>query len=473
MSEPLSRLPDEDEALRTGLRRAAAAVITNDGDWANVARRVRRRRAGHVVVRVGVPTVCVLVLAGALWARSRASDDHLIVRTTTGTSSIPTVGTSNATTTMPRSPETISPSIAPATTATTPDVSSTEPPSSVSTSAAINEIDVTSVADTRDTSPENAAPPIITAPAAPAADPGRAVGLDLGLTGGDINLIAVTDGTVASRAIAAMPAAVRPSLPVWAGDRIFAHNATAFATYDPRADRWSEPSALPEPRYQSPASRVTVSTGAKVIIWGGSTTEGSFTVSLDALVWDVATGSWSHSANAPSARSGEVSGASLGDLVVFNGDGANLAETAPFLVYHVSTNTWTELASPVPLTYTPRVAAYGGKLLAIGKDHSASVLWDPATDAWTTFAPSTPRDFGRHPTFTVTDGSRLVYLTSNRQLSVFDGVGWFESQSLTVPIASDVVLVGDQIVIVGSTTNSIATWASEAFVIKLNALVPS
>jgi hypothetical protein len=330
-------------------------------------------------------------------------------------------------------------------------------------------------------------------------DAGRSIPLDLNLASG---FIASSDGGKAfvwSRAdgrglsldpaslvtspIATLPGEVLASLcntdvTAWTGSHVFLASTTSFALYDPSADAWTT-SSLPSPRY-CPLERLTVWTGSRIVLLGGSTApfgDPSWAAIETASLFDPVTSQWSTSSPAPSSRTNDLSATVVNGIVVVAGDGDRLDQTPPFLEYRPATDDWIELAPPGPLTYTPYVTTYGGnKLIAIGLDHKASAVTDPTSPNWTAYTPSAVIDVGRHPHAFASYGSRLVYLHggSSSTVSVFNGSGWFESQSLDLPSSwggEAVATVGNFLVIAGESTGSAATRTPAAFVVRIEALI--
>ena len=64
MTEPMD--PRGDDAIRDALKSALSSSTSGGGgSWTDIARRIRRRRAGRFAVRMAIPAVClVLVVAG-------------------------------------------------------------------------------------------------------------------------------------------------------------------------------------------------------------------------------------------------------------------------------------------------------------------------------------------------------------------------------------------------------------------------
>ena len=471
----------DDDSIRDALRTAFSSTPEDgdrDGQWLDIVRRIRHRRIGRRTVQFALPALCILLVAVGAFALSlRDGRDPSTRSLGSGQSTVPDESTQlqsapvSTTSDVPAAPiTTASTTTGPATT-----------PTSVSTTS---------------TSTSTSAP---TTPSAPVTlDVGRTLPLDLNVAGSQ--LIASSDGTEAfvwsladgqglaiepsgltTRKIASLPAEIMSSLcnsdeMVWTGTHVFAASTTNFGLYDPSHDSWTT-GPLPSPRYCS-VKRLTVWAGSRVALLGGSTApfgDAGYAPITQAWLFDPAAFQWSISSPAPSIRNGELSAAYVKGVIVLAGDGERLDQTPPFLVYHPDTDTWTQLDPPGPLTYTPYVAGYGDRLLAIGLDNRASALTDPLNPNWQSFTPSSPPDASRHSTALVTDGTRLVYLygSSTSQLSVFDGAGWFESQILELPTSwggPSVTRAGHFLVVAGASTASAATQRATALVIRIDAI---
>jgi|GEM_PF-7132368 len=474
--DPMSRDP-----LREELVRAVTSPTSGEetGNWSDVVRGIRRRRARQMATRAVVPAVCLLLVAGGAIALSSRNQNHTSTpadsspRSTSLTSSPGNTAFDTSTTPTTSAPTT---SLIPRTTdvgvaTTSPTASGSIPLTNTTTSSL--------------------------APGAP--DVGRTVPLNLNLTAGFISASDGVHGFVWSRAdgqglaldpasllttpIAALPTEVFTSLcntdvTAWTGAAVFLASTTSFALYDPRADSWTSGS-LPSPRY-CPLERLTVWTGSRIVLLGGSTApfgDPTYAPIPTAWLFDPVTMQWSASSPAPSSRGNDLSAAYVNGVIIVAGDGERLDQTPPFLEYRLATDDWIELAPPGPLTYTPYVTAYGNALLAIGLDNTASAVTDPVTPNWVAFTPSAPPDHGRHPHAFASSGSRLVYLygSASRTVSVFDGSEWYESQPLDLSLSwgdEAVTRVGNFLVVAGESTGSAATCTPEAFVVAIDALNP-
>jgi hypothetical protein len=476
--DPLSRDP-----LREELQHAATSPANSgdeSGNWSDVVRGVRRRRARRIATRAVVPGVCVLlVAAGAIAFAARTNDD---ASTPANSSSPPTASLTSS----------------PGNTAL--DTSTTQTTSAPTTSVVSRTTDV-AVATTNPTTssliPVTSTTTSTLAPVAP--DAGRTVPLNLNLATGFVSASDGVHAFVWSRAdgqglsldpasllttpIAALPTEVLTSLcntdvTAWTGAAVFLASTTSFALYDPRADTWTS-GLLPSPRY-CPLERLTVWAGSRILLLGGSTApfgDPNYAPIQTAWLFDPESLQWSVSSPAPSNRSNDLSAVFVNGVIVLAGDGERLDQTPPFLEYRLATDDWIELAPPGPLTYTPYVTAYGNALLAIGLDNQASALTDPVTPNWVAFQPSAPPDGGRHPHAFAHNGPRLVYLygSTSSRVSVFDGSEWYESQALDLPASwgdEAVTSVGDFLVVAGESTGSAATRTPEAFVVAIAALTP-
>lgn len=144
---------------------------------------------------------------------------------------------------------------------------------------------------------------------------------------------------------------------------------------------------------------MTVWTGSRAALLGASTApfgDTGFEPILEAWLFDPAMLQWSTSSSASSIRDGDLSAAHVGGVIVFDGDGAQLDQTPPFLVYEPGTDTWSQLDAPRPLTYTPYFAAYGDQLL-IGLDNRVSALTEHLNTNWQSFIPRfLPKKAGIH-----------------------------------------------------------------------------
>jgi hypothetical protein len=475
--DPLSRDPLRDELLHAVSSTPGSG--DESGNWSDVVRGVRRRRARQIATRAVVPAVCLLLVAGGAIALSSRTQDNgstpaysssspvASLTSTPGTTALDTSTTQ--TTSAPTS--LVSPTTNVGVATTNPTTSSLIPVTSTTTSSL--------------------------APLVP--DAGRTVPLTLNLAAGFITAsdgvhafvwsradgqgLALDPASLLTTPIAALPTEVLTSLcntdvAVWTGAAVFLSSTTSFALYDPGADAWTS-GLLPSPRY-CPLERLTVWTGSRIALLGGSAApfgDPNYAPIPTAWLFDPASLQWSVSSPAPSSRSNDLSAAYVNGVIVLAGDGERLDQTPPFLEYRLATDDWIELAPPGPLTYTPFVTRYGNALLAIGLDNTASALTDPVTPNWVAFPPSAPPDGGRHPHAFAHNGARLVYLygSASSRVSVFDGFEWYESQALDLPASwgdEAVTSVGDFLVVAGESTGSGATRTPEAFVVAIAGLNP-
>jgi hypothetical protein len=475
--DPMSRDP-----LREELLHAVSSPTSGDegGNWSDVVRGIRRRRARQMATRAVVPAVCLLLVAGGAIALSSRTQNP---ESTPENSSSPPVASSTS---------------SPASTSL--DTSNLQTTSAPTTSLVSRTTDA-GVATTSPTTssliPATSTTTSSLAPVVP--DAGRTVPLNLNLAAGFISAsdgvhafvwsradglgLALDPASLLTTPIAALPTEVLTSLcntdvTTWTGAAVFLASTTSFALYDPRADTWTS-GLLPTPRY-CPLERLTVWTGSRIVLLGGSTApfgDPNYAPIPTAWLFDPVALQWSVSSPAPSSRSNDLSATYVNGVIVLAGDGERLDQTPPFLVYRLATDDWIEVAPPGPLTYTPFVTRYGNELLAIGLDNTASAMTDPATPNWKPFPPSAPPDSGRHPHAFASSGSRLVYLygSVSSRVSVFDGSEWYESQALDLPVSwgdEAVTSVGKFLVVAGESTGSAATRTPEAFVVAIDALNP-
>lgn len=181
--------------------------------------------------------------------------------------------------------------------------------------------------------------------------------------------------------------------------------------YDPKADRWSNGPALPQPR----AEGVVATSGGKIYFIGGRMPTNPDAKHISehadtnrAEVLDPRSGRWSRIADAPSARN-SAAGAAIGDKIYVVGgrqmvkqaDGRSRpVNVATLEVYDPARDRW-ETRAPMPLAQGGlAAAAHDGKLYVFGgeqfvpqaKVFAESWVYDPALDRWSALpAMPTPR----------------------------------------------------------------------------------
>ena len=210
-------------------------------------------------------------------------------------------------------------------------------------------------------------------------------------------------------------------------------HASVFV-YDPKADRWSNGPALPQPR----AEGVVASSGDRIFFIGGrvpaSATAKHISEHVDtsrAEVLDVRSGLWSRIADAPSARN-SAAGAVIGNKIYVVGgrqmvrqdDGRSRpVNVAALEVYDPATDRW-ETRAPMPLAQGGlAAAAHDGKLVVFGGEQfvpqarvfAESWIYDPASDRWSAL-PAMPTP--RHGHGAAVVGDRVYLMGGGEQVGV-------------------------------------------------------
>ncbi len=174
---------------------------------------------------------------------------------------------------------------------------------------------------------------------------------------------------------------------VWGGIlHVYKWAATPIGgVYDPATDTWTTTTAAgaPEGRWFHSA----VSTGSKMIVWGGWRTNGDV---LDSGgIYDPATDTWTPTATsgAPSARAFHTAVWTGSKMIVWGGNDATGG------VFDPATNTWkptSTLGAPIATGFPGPVAVWTGAkmivwggILADGSAVDSGALYDLASDTWT------------------------------------------------------------------------------------------
>jgi hypothetical protein len=205
---------------------------------------------------------------------------------------------------------------------------------------------------------------------------------------------------------------------VWAGDRMIVWGGVWYngswtlspigGVYDPESDSWTETARNGAPKGRCFHS--AVSTGSRMIVWGGGLPEGRAPVNTGGIYDPVANG-WISTATegAPSPRVGHAAVWTGSRMIVWGGTAQGGGVLDP------ATNSWRPVSNAGALPATDaavavrtgsRMIVWGG-FLPSGVAVDSGGLYDPASDTWTPMtragAPS-PRAYAT----AVWTGTRMV-----------------------------------------------------------------
>jgi N-acetylneuraminic acid mutarotase len=190
------------------------------------------------------------------------------------------------------------------------------------------------------------------------------------------------------------------------------HVSSTGGTYNPSTDTWTATQTVgaPDPRWFHTA----VSTGSKMIVWGG-VDAGLSTFFNTGGLYDPATDTWTATttSGAPTARAGQVAVWTGSRMIVWGGwaSGTGLQSGA---LYDPVTNTWaptTTVGAPTARD-SPAAVWTGSRMIVWGGADDAGEcntgeIYDPETDTWTAMttvgAPSP-----RSEATAVWTGSRMI-----------------------------------------------------------------
>jgi N-acetylneuraminic acid mutarotase len=209
-----------------------------------------------------------------------------------------------------------------------------------------------------------------------------------------------TDTWTPTSVVAATPAARRYHTAVWTGSRMVVWGGSSGgslpaylntgAQYDPATDSWVATAVTG----QTPLAReihTAVWTGTRMIVWGGSTIEGTY--GSTGALYDPVANSWSATKpqGAPAARAGHSAVWSGTEMIVWGGWTTSGATTNSGGRYDPAQNKWTltSTGTNVAAARGTHVAAWTGtRMLVWGGIDGSSELgsgarYDPSTDLWT------------------------------------------------------------------------------------------
>jgi len=166
--------------------------------------------------------------------------------------------------------------------------------------------------------------------------------------------------------------------------------------YDPGTDKWTMVPAFPLAARNSASIAVS---GSKLIVWGGTSLDGS-QIFADGAVLDTVANHWTAipSVGAPSARFLIRAAADPASTSVFffggwpsGTDWTTTAERDDGAVFDVASAAWTAIpAGPHPPTLAQRltwhVSAFGNRLVTSRSSSSTITVYDATARAWTTLA---------------------------------------------------------------------------------------
>ncbi len=203
---------------------------------------------------------------------------------------------------------------------------------------------------------------------------------------------------------------------VWggAGDVGFTSNLNTGGVYDPLSNAWSATSTSGAPSGRS--GHVAVWTGSKMIVWGGW---GDGGVGLSSGgVFDPATNSWSPTATAgaPSPRGNAVAVWTGSRMLVWGGENDALVALDGGGSYDPATNTWTAISSVgEPSARHLAAGVWTGAKMVVWGGASGSTrfdtggIYDPHRDSWAAMtAPGAPSPRAQHTA--VWNGSQMIVL---------------------------------------------------------------
>ena len=185
---------------------------------------------------------------------------------------------------------------------------------------------------------------------------------------------------------------------VWTGSRMIvwggleysgmSHVSSTGGTYDPSTDTWTatQTAGAPDPRWFHTA----VSTGSKMIVWGGGDA-GLSTFFNTGGVYDPVTDTWTATttSGAPTPRAGPVAVWTGSKMIVWGGwAGGTGVQTGG--LYDPVTNTWTPTSTVgAPTARGGHTAVWTGSKMIVwgGADDAGECdtggIYDPDTDTWT------------------------------------------------------------------------------------------
>lgn len=191
--------------------------------------------------------------------------------------------------------------------------------------------------------------------------------------------------------------AQRP-LGVWAGSRLVTWGGFDMGglsnrgdRFDPISKEWSEMTLVGAPEARDHHSMV--STGSKVLVWGGETDEGDYFNTGG--IYDVASDSWTSisTTNAPSARSYHAAAWTGSKMFIWGGayNGTSLANGG---LYDLATNSWTSVSNTgaPSARYNAHAFWTGSKIIVWGgiddggNALASGAMYDPSSNSWTTIS---------------------------------------------------------------------------------------
>jgi N-acetylneuraminic acid mutarotase len=180
------------------------------------------------------------------------------------------------------------------------------------------------------------------------------------------------------------------------------------ARYDPASGTWSPMNATgaATARYKHTA----VWTGAKMIIWGGTSSGGNQT---QHRIYDAATDTWTaiSNTNAPLNRYGHTAVWTGSKMIVWGGYSANMRNDGG--LYDPAANAWTTMSTVnAPTARDNHTAVWTGSKMIVwggsaGVEFATGASYDPLTDSWTPLS-TLGAPTGRRNHTAVWTGTRMI-----------------------------------------------------------------
>lgn len=285
-------------------------------------------------------------------------------------------------------------------------------------------------------------------------------------------------------------ALVNSKIFIWGGGNLTATAAyNDGVLYNPATDAYSAVSAT-----GAPAARIypgCVSVGTKVVVWGGADISGP-TLNTGG-VYDSVANTWtatSVGANVPGARKNAAVVSTGTKVIVWGGrDSSNTGQNNGS-IYDVASNTWTAMTTVgAPAARRNHVGYWNGSKFIVwgGNDASANLasggIYDPVANSWTAM-PTLNAPSARHYPFYVWTGTKLIvwggsdlnYTTWYNTGAVYDSIAntWTTMTTVGAPsnrkagdsggvpnVANGGVWTGSQALIWGGSTGSPGTYYND------------
>ena len=235
----------------------------------------------------------------------------------------------------------------------------------------------------------------------------------------------VLDGPLGMRSQPAVVALGDGRVLVWGGRGV---TADSGVLYDPATGEWEDLPPAPGP---SRFSAAAVWTGQEALIWGGSTSQGSFDFDPGGIAWNPTTETWRTLPSAPVGLNGARAAAFEGGVLFMGGDQHVLGSPPTSLWLDLAAGTWTQIPAPLVVVSTARLGdrllATGPQALGPGRQPTsgwAVVAFDPATSTWAPYAAPLVTDW---MALAVSDDGTVSAVTHealNDPLRAYTWTGW-------------------------------------------------